>query len=115
VALSSQVNLALVHAGLTGVGNKLTNIQGKTIFLFYVLFHHLSAGLPTAIQVFDNRFFLFTETGASEHDLLAKNASQLPNGTWALADSSEFIEQPCSTFLATPLEDIWVIQATSLK
>jgi hypothetical protein len=119
VALSSQANLALVRASLTGVGlhnsAELTDIQGKTVFLFYVLFRRLSAGLPTALQVFDDRFFLFTETGASEHDLLANTASQLPDGTWTLADSSEFIEQPCSTFLAAPLQHIWVIQATSPK
>jgi hypothetical protein len=119
VALSSQANLALVRASLTGVGlhngTELTDIQGKTVFLFYVLFRRLSVGLPTALQVFDDRFFLFTETGASQLDLLAQTASQLPNGTWALADSSEFIEQPCSAFLATPLRDVWVIQATSPK
>ena len=119
VALSSQANLALVGASLIGVGlhngTESTDIQGKTAFLFYLLFLRLSAGLPTALQVFDDRLFLFTETGASEHDLLAKTASQLPDGTWALADSSEFIDQPCSAFLASPLQDIWVIQVTSPK
>jgi hypothetical protein len=117
VALSSQANLALVRAILSCwcYGFELTNILGKTVFLFYVLFRRLSAGLPTALQEFDDRFFLFTEAGASEHNLLAKNALQLPNGTWALADSSELIEHPCSAFLAAPLEDIWVIQATSPK
>ena len=96
-------------------GTELTNIQGKTIFLFYVLFRRLSAGLPTALQVLDDRFFLFTETDTSEHNLLAKNTLQLPHGTWALAASSEFIEQPCSAFLAAPLKKIWVIQATLPK
>jgi hypothetical protein len=117
VALLSQANLALVRAILScwDCGTELTNIQGKTIFLFYLLFRRLSAGLPTALQVFDDRFFLFTETGASEHGLLAKNALHLPNGTWALADSSEFIEKPCSAFLAAPLKNVWVIQATSPK
>ena len=119
VALSSQANLALVGASLIGVGlhngTESTDIQGKTAFLFYLLFLRLSAGLPTALQVFDDRLFLFTETGASEHNFLAKNALQLPKGTWALAASSEFIEQPCSAFLATPLKNIWVIQATSPK
>jgi hypothetical protein len=104
VALSSQANLALVRASLSSIGlrndTELTNIQleGKTIFLFHVLFRRLSAGLPTALQVFDDRFFLFTETGASEHDLVAKTASKLPPGTWALTNSGEFIEQPCSAF-----------------
>ena len=113
----SQANLALVRAILSCwcCGTELTNIQGKTVFLFYVLFRRLSAGLPTALQVFDDRFFLFTEAGASEHDLRAKNAFQLPNGTWALADSGELIMQPCSAFLAAHPKNIWVIQATSPK
>ena len=117
VALSSQANLALVRAILSCwcCGTELTNIQGKTVFLFYVLFRRLSAGLPTALQVFDDRFFLFTEAGASEHDLRAKNAFQLPNGTWALADSGELIMQPCSAFLAAHPKNVWVIQATSPK
>ena len=82
-----------------------------------MLFCRLSAaGLPTALQVFDDRFVLFTEAGASEHDVLSKNASQLPNGTWALADSSELIGQPRSAFLvAAPLQDIWIIQTTLLE
>jgi hypothetical protein len=91
------------------------NNQGKTVFLFYVLFRRLCAGLPTALQVFDDRFFLFTEEGFSEHNLEAKNASQLPKGTWALADSSELIHQPCSAFLATSPREVWIIQATSPK
>ena len=54
-ALSSQANLALGDASLTSVGSRiepeLTDIQGKSIFLICVLFHRLSAGLPTAFQV----------------------------------------------------------------
>lgn len=44
-----------------------------------------------------------------------KNVSKIPDGTWALADSGEIIEQPGSAFLATPLSKVWVIQATSPK
>ncbi|KAF8342458.1 hypothetical protein F5887DRAFT_974351 [Amanita rubescens] len=87
---------------------------GKTIFLFYVLLHRLSAGLPTAFQVFDDRFFLFTETGAEELDVVAKSGLKLPPGTWALTNSGDLIEQPCSAFLSSRRR-AWIIQATSPK
>ena len=117
--MSSQVNLALVRASFSSVGlrndTELTNIQGKTIFLFYVLLQRLSAGLPTAFHVFSDRFFLFTETGASEHDVVDKSGLILPPGTWALTNSGEVIEQPCDAFLAAPQDQVWIIQATSPK
>lgn len=94
---------------------ELTNIQGKTIFFFYVLFRRLSAGLPTVFQVLDDRFFLFNEASALEQDLVAKSTSKLSPGTWALTNSGEFIEQPCSAFLAASQKKVWIIQATSPK
>jgi len=70
-ALSSQANLALVRASFSSVGlhndTESTNIQDKTIFLFYVLLQRLSAGLPTAFHAFSDRFFFSSETGVSEH------------------------------------------------
>lgn len=104
----------MVRASLSSVGLRdLTYIQGKTTFLFYVLFRRLSEGLPTAFQVFDDKFFLFTETGASQHDTTTESALILPPGTWALTNSGEFIGQPCSAFLAAPRKDVWIMQATS--
>ena len=51
-------------------------------FLLFILLMRLSAGLATALQMHDDRFFLFTKNG---------NASRLPQGTWALSDSNETI------------------------
>ena len=115
--MSSQANVALVRSSLSSDArfqNQLTNIQGKTIFLFYVLLRRLSEGLPTAFQVFGDRFFLFTETGASEHNVVDTSALILPPGTWALANSSELVGQPCNAFLAAH-NMVWIIQATSPK
>ena len=106
-----------MRASFSSVGlrddTELTNIQGKTIFLFYVLLRRLSAGLPTAFHVFRKTFFLFTETGASQHDV--DYVFELPPGTWALTNSGEVIEQPCPAFLCAPLRRAWIIQATSPK
>ncbi|KAF8346138.1 hypothetical protein F5887DRAFT_962858 [Amanita rubescens] len=88
---------------------------GKTIFLFYVLLRRLSAGLPTAFHVFSDRFFLFTEAGASQHDVVDQSGLKLPPGTWALSNSGEVIEQPCAAFLSAPPGRAWIIQATSPK
>ena len=118
-ALSSQANLALVRARFSSVGlrddTELTNIQGKTIFLFYVLLRRLSAGLPTAFHVFSDKFFLFTESGASRHDVVDESGLELPPGTWALTNSGEVIERPCPAFLCAPQRRVWIIQATSPK
>lgn len=65
--------------------------------------------------MFDDRFFLFTEAGASELDVVAKSGSKLPPGTWALANSSDFVGQPCSAFLAARRNGTWIIQATLPK
>ena len=118
-ALSSQANLALVRASFSSVGlrddTELTNIQGKTIFLFYVLLRRLSEGLPTAFHVFSDRFFLFTETGASQYDVVGTSGLKLPPGTWALTNSGEVIEKPCPEFLCAPRGRVWIIQATLPK
>ena len=63
----------------------------------------------------DDRFFLFNEASALEQDLVAKSTSKLSPGTWALTNSGEFIEQPCSAFLAASQKKVWIIQATSPK
>ena len=114
VVLLSEANLALVCVmNYIMILSYLTNIQGKSIFLFYVLFRRLSAGLPTALQVFKDRFFLFTEAGASGHDAqMTRNASEIPYGTWALAASGLFFGQPCDAFLASPAKEVWIVQAT---
>ncbi|KAF8621966.1 hypothetical protein AX15_007371 [Amanita polypyramis BW_CC] len=75
-------------------------VSSKTVFLFYVLFHYLSQGLPTTFQMFDDRFFLFTEAGTSKHNVVAESAMEIPSGTWTLTNSSDFVRQPCSVFLA---------------
>ena len=67
------------------------------------------------IEVFSDRFFLYTETGASEHGLVGKNTLMLPPGIWALTNSGELIEQPCAAFLSAPEENAWIIQATLPK
>lgn len=65
--------------------------------------------------MFNDRFFLFTEAGPSKHSVVAASAMEIPSGTWALANSSDFVGQPCSAFLAARRNGTWIIQATLPK
>ncbi|KAI0299672.1 hypothetical protein B0F90DRAFT_1727700, partial [Multifurca ochricompacta] len=69
---------------------------GKTCFLLYLLFYHLSKGLSTALQILPDSFVLFTDSGA---EVYAHTFGRLPDETWALADSN--VENPlsCHSFL----------------
>jgi hypothetical protein len=82
-------------------------------FLFFVLFQHLSAGLPTVFQMFPDQFFLFTSQGASVLSSQTEAYHCLPAGTWALSDSNEVTTQPCNAFLGSFA--VWVVQASSPK
>ena len=117
-ALSSQANLALVRATWMRHDTELINsIRQNCLPLLCPAppDRRLSQGLPTAFQMFDDRFFLFTEAGASELDVVAKSSSKIPSGTWALTNSGEFVGQPCSAFLAARRNGTWIIQATLPK
>lgn len=58
-------------------------------------------------------FLLFCDTGVYKLPLLT-HPDCLPRGTWALSDSNQSANQPCSTFLgASGLKNAWIIQATS--
>jgi hypothetical protein len=86
------------------------DLTGKTCFLFYLLLQRLCQGLPTAFQIHATRFFLFTDKGSSVHS--SDSWLAFPSGTWALADSSESIMQPCNAFLEASMRDVWVIQTS---
>jgi hypothetical protein len=79
---------------------ELIDIEGKVSSSFMCYSGRLS-------HRFEDRFFLFTETGASVHDLLARNAFKLHHGTCALTESGE----PCGAFLGARLGKIWIIEA----
>lgn len=87
--------------------------QGKSCFLFHLLIERLSAGKPTALEMFHDRIFLFCDSGAMAYSKKTFTNDMLPKGTWALADSRDTIEKPCKVFLESP--NTFVIQATSPK
>ena len=71
---------------------------GKTCFLFFLLLHRLTRGLPTAFQVDPDKFFLFTERGASVHGPSSDNSLSFPPNVWALADTKGSLLEPCQAF-----------------
>ncbi|KAI0293027.1 hypothetical protein B0F90DRAFT_189955 [Multifurca ochricompacta] len=84
---------------------------GKTCFLLYLLFHRLSKGLPTAFQILPDSFVLFTDSGA---EVFAHRFGELPDGTWALADSNAKNPLPCNSFLdACGPRDAFIVQTSS--
>ena len=70
---------------------------GKSAFLFYLLLHRLERGLPTAVQLNAKGYFIFDEQGAMFY-LLDTHGLGL-DACWALADSNEFVDQPCEPFI----------------
>jgi len=88
------------------------NLPGKTSFLFYVLCRRPCAGLPTAFQVNEGLYALFTDDGP----IVKKSSGRhpFPPGTWALADSNAVVSQPCGAFLHSTI-DVLVVQTTSPK
>ncbi|KAI0290088.1 hypothetical protein B0F90DRAFT_667656 [Multifurca ochricompacta] len=84
---------------------------GKTCFLLYLLFHRLSKGLRTAFQILPDSFVLFTDSGA---EVFAHRFGELPDGTWALADSNAKNPLPCNSFLdACGPRDAFIVQTSS--
>ncbi len=71
---------------------------GKSAFLFYLLLHRLENCLPTAVQLGSIRYFIFDEQGATSYSLTTHDLRL--KACWALADSNEFVQQPCQRFIA---------------
>lgn len=119
VSWSTVYKGGVVVTGYSGIGMlwSLTNIvlytdtrPGKTHYLLYILVRRLCAGLPTALQFHSDKFFLFSETGASVLSVTSEIAFKLPRDTWALVDSTATIYQPCDAFLHS---GAFIIQASS--
>jgi len=110
----------VVVTGQPGIGMCLSpavsflnvnQVQGKTCFLYYLLFRLLNSEKTVALQVND-RFVLFEDTGVLLYD--ASN-SLIPNGTWMLTDSHVKYHDPCGAFLhAHTIRTGWMVQTTSL-
>lgn len=101
---------AFLVTGQTGIGvlgypflqrifANLTLSIGKTLFLLYILARRLHERQPVALQVDASNFALFDKGGASLHESSPISAYLIPEGAWALSDSSggEVVE-PCSAF-----------------
>lgn len=84
--------------------------SGKTTFLLYVLLRRLESKLPTAVQLDNEKYFIFDEQGATVCPIDAEDLRL--NECWALADSNQHAIQPCSAFL---INAKFVIQTTSPK
>ena len=70
---------------------------GKSVFLFYLLLHRLERCLPTAVQLDADFYFVFDAEGAACHRL--HDRSKKLEQCWALADSSDLVQQPCKLFM----------------
>jgi hypothetical protein len=85
---------------------------GKSIFLYYLLLYFLSKATPVAFEVGDY-FLVFQANDVSIHPLYA-HGDCLPEGSWALSDSTPTNMLPCNAFLdAASMRRTWVVQATS--
>ena len=71
---------------------------GKSAFLFYLLLHRLERRLPTAVQLNAKGCFIFNEQGAIFYRLDTHGPGL--DACWALADSNEFVDQPCEPFIS---------------
>ena len=69
---------------------------GKSAFLVYLLLHRLERCLPTAVQLNANGYFIFDEQGAIFYRLDTHGPGL--DACWALADSNQFVDQPCGAF-----------------
>jgi len=58
-------------------------------------------------------FLVFRDDGVYRHPLTA-DPDRLPTGTWALSDSNNETQWPCTAFLSAANEQIaWIVQTTS--
>ncbi|KAI9454998.1 hypothetical protein BJY52DRAFT_1417649 [Lactarius psammicola] len=82
---------------------------GKSCFLYYLLLHRLNEMTLVALQL-PSYFVVFRDDGVYRHPLDA-NSDRLPEGTWALSDSNDEAEQPCTAFLtAARRQRAWIVQ-----
>lgn len=88
-----------------------TVTAGKTLFLYYILAVRLAQRKPTAFQEIESGFVYFQSTGVTFHR--SWEEFKPADGTWALSDSNQNVEPPCSAFTREPR--LVVIQATSPK
>ena len=89
------------------------------MFLLYLLLHRLECKLPTLVQFVRERFHVFREEGVSTWKSSAAWSEVIPNlehheesRYWALCDSNQSVEVPCSACLAI---DVRTIHFTSAK
>jgi len=125
VGNTSSRNRHMIITGQPGIGEShfwsgligyRDGISGKTCFLFYALLRNLSNERPTALQILDDKFLLFTEKDVLVLSTSSSSRTKIPPFTWALADSSEKILQPCMAFLAIDADkQASIIQACSPK
>jgi hypothetical protein len=73
---------------------------GKSTFLLYLLIHRLENRLPTAVQFDADYYIIFDEQGAKVNPLPDPDPDPRLEECWALADSNNYVLQPCSAFQA---------------
>ncbi len=108
----------VVVTGQPGIGMCLSptvsflnvnQVQGKTCFLYYLLFRLLNLEKTVALQV-EDLVVLFEDTGVLLYDAYFT----IPNGTWMLTDSHVKYRDPCGAFLhAHSARTGWMVQTTS--
>jgi len=110
---------AMVVTGQPGIGSyeswfssqsNADRYLGKTTFLLYLLLRRLEKGLPTAIQLGAQYYFIFDQQGAEVCPLM--EGSGRLRKCWALVDSNNNVGQPCEVFRNLANR---VILASSLK
>ena len=83
---------------LTPTNTHLFNLIGKTLCLIYLLVLRLLAKEPVALQINSQEFVLFDHHGVSIHPAVT---GHVPEGAWALSDSSPDRHGPCKAFEAS--------------
>jgi len=110
---------AMVVTGQPGIGSyeswfssqsNADRYLGKSTFLLYLLLRRLEKGLPTAIQLGAQYYFIFDQQGAGVFPLMER--SRRLRECWALVDSNDNVGQPCLVFQQLAKR---VILASSLK
>src|SRR5258706_14177501 len=110
---------AVVMTGQPGIGSyeswfssqsNADRYLGKTTLLLYLLLRRLEKGLPTAIQLGAQYYFIFDQEGAKVCPPMERSGRL--SESWALVDSNDSVGQPCLVFKQLAKR---VILASSLK
>jgi hypothetical protein len=79
------------------------------MFLYYVLLHRLSSGMPTALQYGNNLVVLFGKNGVDVRDE-TKGGVAIEEKVWALSDSNAPNMWPCLSFeMASIRKNAWLV------